>query len=171
MQQLVRDFMVTELYCANPGTCLSELARELVYRKFSGAPIVDTNYNLMGIVSLSDIAGKIAGVTPLRPELAEIFTTIWGRKESLAKVHKDGPDPVVSDFMSTSVMTVTPETPMREAAKRVLETRVHRLVVTQGSKVVGLLTTVDILAWLLEASRVCLTESEAASQVTDHQEH
>jgi predicted transcriptional regulator len=150
MQDLVKEVMVTDLYCANPGTRLSVLAQELVRRKFSGAPVVDTNYNLMGIVSLSDIAGKIAGVSPLRPELSDLFTTIWGRKESLKNVHESGADPAVSEFMNTSVMTVAPDTELRQAADMVLESRVHRLVVTEGSRVVGLLTTVDILAALVK---------------------
>lgn len=142
--------MSKEVYCVNPGTRLSDLARELTFRKHSGAPVVDTNYKLLGIVSLSDVVGQIAGVAPLRPELSEICRTIWGRKRSLPEATEEQPDPQVSDFMNSSVVTVEPSASVQEAARLVREHRIHRLVVTEQSKVVGVVTTTDILGAFLE---------------------
>lgn len=61
----------------------------------------------------------------------------------------------VEDAMSTEVYVVTPETPLLEAARTMAEKKYGSAVVAEGSKVVGIFTTVDacaVLARLLETS-------------------
>ncbi len=101
-------------------------------------------------MSFSDVVGQIAGVAPMRPELSEICKTIWGRKRPLPSVSEDTDDPPVSQFMNTSVVTVEPSATLGEAAQLVRKHRVHRLVVTEDSKVVGIITTMDILGAILK---------------------
>ena len=51
---------------------------------------------------------------------------------------------LVRDIMSVKPRTVDPETPMLEARQRMLERRIRHLVVTENSRVVGIVTDRDI---------------------------
>ena len=50
----------------------------------------------------------------------------------------------IRDLMSVKVITVDPDMPMLDARRRMAEARVRHLVVTEGSRVVGMLTDRDI---------------------------
>ncbi|HVJ91503.1 MAG TPA: CBS domain-containing protein [Labilithrix sp.] len=52
------------------------------------------------------------------------------------------------ELMSTPVVTASPDEPLDDAARRLVAARVHRMVVTEGDRVVGILSTRDILAEL-----------------------
>jgi CBS domain-containing protein len=47
-------------------------------------------------------------------------------------------------IMTTKVITLTPESPLSEARKILLEKRVHHLPVVENKKLVGILTTWDL---------------------------
>jgi acetoin utilization protein AcuB len=50
----------------------------------------------------------------------------------------------VSDLMTTSPITVSPETPVLDARQLMLEKRIRHLLVADGSKLVGIVTDRDI---------------------------
>lgn len=56
----------------------------------------------------------------------------------------------VEDVMTRRVVTVTPGTPIEEAAKLINEKRVNSLPVVAGEELVGIITTCDLLNVLLE---------------------
>jgi CBS domain-containing protein len=52
----------------------------------------------------------------------------------------------VADVMTPDVMTLTPEDPILDAAREMVRSRIHRLVVVgPGQRVVGILSTLDLL--------------------------
>ncbi len=55
-------------------------------------------------------------------------------------------------IMSTGVITVGPEALVSDAAKLMVENRIRRLVVTEGTEVIGVLTTTDFARTLYEKS-------------------
>jgi acetoin utilization protein AcuB len=50
----------------------------------------------------------------------------------------------IRDLMSTKPITVDPEMPMLEARQRMADARIRHLIVTDGSRVVGIVTDRDI---------------------------
>jgi CBS domain-containing protein len=52
---------------------------------------------------------------------------------------------VARDAMSKEVVTVDPETPIDDDARTMLSHRIHRVLVSGGSGIEGLLTTFDLL--------------------------
>lgn len=65
----------------------------------------------------------------------------------------------VEDVMTRRVVTVTPGTPIEEAAKLINEKRVNSLPVVAGDELVGIITTCDLLNVLLEFMGVGLPSS------------
>ncbi|HLE20493.1 MAG TPA: CBS domain-containing protein, partial [Vicinamibacteria bacterium] len=56
----------------------------------------------------------------------------------------------VSRIMSTNVYTVTPDADVRTAAQMMRHYRLHHVVVTDGDRVVGILSSFDLLRLIEE---------------------
>lgn len=52
---------------------------------------------------------------------------------------------VASEVMTRTVFTLPPDTEVAEAARRMIEADVHRALVVEGDRLVGVLTSLDIL--------------------------
>jgi CBS domain-containing membrane protein len=48
--------------------------------------------------------------------------------------------------MSHDVVTVSPDTPLAEVARILHEERIHRVPVMDGARLVGIITSLDLLA-------------------------
>lgn len=55
--------------------------------------------------------------------------------------------------MSTGVITVGPEALVSDAARLMAENKIGRLVVSEGTRVIGVLTTTDLAKSLYEVTR------------------
>lgn len=60
----------------------------------------------------------------------------------------------VQEIMTSKVITVTPDTPIEEAARLMLHHRIRGLPVIRGSALVGILTETDILRAIAEAMSI-----------------
>ncbi len=74
----VRDIMQTELVTVGPEMSIHDLARLLAEKEISGAPVVDVDGEVLGVVSMTDVIRLAAaetdiGVAP-RPLVAREFS-------------------------------------------------------------------------------------------------
>ena len=60
----------------------------------------------------------------------------------------------VTAAMTENPLTITPATPLEAAARRMLDTKLDSLPVVEDGKLVGIITTTDILKAFLEAPLV-----------------
>jgi CBS domain-containing protein len=119
---LARDIMSTKVHCTDPDSPILELAEKLESLKISGMPVVDQQGTLVGIISEKDTFKLI---------LQQTFT------QSLAGI--------VSDYMSKSVETLTPEDDLFKIADLFYTKSFRRLPVIENSQVVGLVSRRDVL--------------------------
>ena len=122
----VFQFMTRNPYCAHPETTLRELTTHLVERRATAAPVINQEGEIVGLVSLSDVAVD-AVVQP--PEAK-------GR--------------LVRDVMQRRVYTVDQAATVPPAVEELKKHRVHRLVVTDHDRVVGVVSCLDLLDSVLE---------------------
>ncbi|HET9465891.1 MAG TPA: CBS domain-containing protein, partial [Gemmatimonadales bacterium] len=54
-------------------------------------------------------------------------------------------DTIVRDIMTLHPLTVSPDTEVKEAAQQMLYAEIHRLFVVNGERVVGVISTTDIM--------------------------
>ena len=78
-------------------------------------------------------------------DVVGIFTERDLLKRVVAQ-HLEPPDTTLADVMSTPVVTCRPETKMEESSAVMVEKGIRRLPVMEGSRLVGIVTTHDILA-------------------------
>lgn len=153
------DVMNPEVLTVPADMPVASLASFLVEREISGAPVADAAGHLVGVVSVTDIALAASGGADRARD--------GGRPDFFARGFENGPtrdeldrfdlngslnngNLIVRDIMTPDVFTVPEDTPVPELAELMLDNHVHRLLVTRGEKVVGIVSTSDLLGLLVE---------------------
>jgi CBS domain-containing protein len=131
----VQDIMESHLVTATPGTRLPEAARLMRDRGIRHLLVLEEE-KLVGIVSDRD----------LKQAVASALTSGEGRDRGdlLEKL-------VVGDIMARTVMTIGPADPVEEAARIMARERISALPVTQGRRLVGIVTETDVLRLFVRA--------------------
>ncbi|MFI5402973.1 MAG: CBS domain-containing protein [Planctomycetota bacterium] len=133
MPLLARDVMTTELITVTPDTPLSEFARICAEDNISGCPVTRVDGMLCGIVSKTDLLNRLLEEHPRHGSKREY--PVWD--EDVRQV---------ADIMTERVLTVGPSTPLAEIAERMARDRFHRVVVMEGDKMLGIVTSIDLLS-------------------------
>lgn len=109
-----------------------------------GAPVIDTDGTLVGMITRSDIVGYLTDhVDPgLRESLFE--TTSFRATDIERALAKRTPS--VEDAMTRGVVTIEPSATAAEIATLLLEKGIGRVVVTDAEKVCGVVSATDLLA-------------------------
>jgi CBS domain-containing protein len=134
---------------------VQEVAAFLTENQISGAPVEDGEGRLVGVVSFTDIARAASDPNTLEPPPSEpeFFTRGWEEAplsiEDLRGVHATVPSLTVADIMTPRLYSIVEDATVAQAARMMLDAHIHRLVVTQEHKAVGILTTFDLLRLLV----------------------
>jgi CBS domain-containing protein len=148
------DVMTTKVLAVPTDMPVEELAEFLVNHNISGAPVVDEDEALVGVVSLTDLA-RHEGI-PLRRKPAngrhdfylrhEIDSLTDAGIEDVTSFRVDSASGVtVTDIMTPTIFNVLENTPVQTVADYMLRGRIHRQFVTRGNRVVGVITAMDLL--------------------------
>jgi len=113
---IASDIMTRKVHTIHPGASAQEAARLLSQEHISGAPVVDANGRVIGIVTEADIISKVD-------------------REGLC----------VADIMSHDVIAVGEETAVSEIAMLFAERNIKRVPVLHNGKLVGIVSRADIV--------------------------
>lgn len=124
--RVVADIMATRLVTFAPETNIHAAIKVLLDRRFSGAPVVDTDGNLAGVLSKKDC-------------LRVVFSTSYYEDRGGQ----------VREYMSTNVETIDAETDLVHAAKIFLNSHYRRFPVLRDGRLVGQVSRADLLRALI----------------------
>jgi CBS domain-containing protein len=113
---IARDIMTRNIYTISPEASVQEVAQLLSRERMSGAPVVDKDGKLLGIVTQADI--------------------IWN-------VGRDGLR--VADIMNPEIIAVDEKTPVGEIAILMSKRNIKRVPVMCNGKMVGIISRADIV--------------------------
>ncbi len=136
---LARDVMTSPVITVRPDTPIKEVARLLLTHHISGVPVVDEAGKLVGILTEADLLYKE------RPEVEEGGLLRLFRRGHLAEAERKAEGLVARDLMTSPVITVTEDTPIREIASLMTRRRINRVPVVRDGQVVGIVSRADIL--------------------------
>ena len=140
-----RDIMNREVYTVGPETSVEEVGRLFIEKDLSGAPVVDDEGRLIGIVTENDLISQEKRFHI--PTIIRIFDAFIPL-ESDAKVEaeiKKMTATTVSEISSGEVITVEEDTPLNDIATIMTEKKIHLLPVLKEGKIVRFIVNIDIL--------------------------
>lgn len=170
----VRDVMCKDVVTVEPETTLREAADILARGGYGGLPVV-AGGQVVGVLSgrdLIDFSASARGRRSFREDVPDwsdrgawdaeedggphgtFFLDLWRESgEDLVDRFADdaGTDEdvldqhVVAEVMTRKLVTVGPDTPVAGAADLMLETGVHRLLVVEEGRLLGVVTATDLL--------------------------
>jgi len=123
----VRELMQGDVITVNLDMSINDAVVTLTDAHISALPVVDGGGRMVGVVSSTDILTSEAEANDA-VEREALFEQM-----------------MVRDIMTQRPLTVSPDAEVREAAQQMLYADVHRLFVTSGDQVVGVISTTDIV--------------------------
>lgn len=149
------DVMNPNVLMVQEDMTVEELASFLVENEISGAPVVDPTGRLVGVVSVTDLARSVARGTDLAADQSnpDFFVREWGetlRRDEVEELRFGEENEMrVRDMMTPAIYSVDAETAIPEVAETLINSHIHRLLVTSGERVVGIVTSSDLLGLLV----------------------
>ena len=132
----VREWMTQNVITTRPNTPISNAHQVMRENKIRRLPVVD-NKKLVCLVTIGD-------VREASPSDATTLS-IWELNYLWAQL-------VVEKVMTRNVFTVTPETPILDAAELMLEHKISGLpVVNENKELIGVITESDIFRMLIRS--------------------
>lgn len=123
----VAELMQQPVISVRTGTTLGEAISAMADAHVSALPVTKDSGEVVGVISASDVLGAEAEVESAEGR-ANLFETT-----------------MVQEIMTTSPHLIDPQVSVRDAARRMLYADVHRLFVTSGGRLVGVISATDIV--------------------------
>jgi CBS domain-containing protein len=140
-----RDIMTTEVITVSPQTKVLDLARLLAGNKINGAPVVDDQGRMVGVVTQSNLIDRAK-----KFELPHVITILDAHfylerpstfKKNLEKLMGNQ----VADIMTAPPVTITADMEVDEIATIMARRQVHTLPVVEDNKLIGIIGKIDII--------------------------
>lgn len=142
-QTPVREIMTKDPTCIEVWADATRLARVLDDDGISGAPVVDRQGRLVGVVSKTDLLHRwIERSDDYDPSF--IFELMHA-EDADEPVEAEGDTPRVEDFMTEDPITAAPDDTVAAVARRMADAAVHRVIVVDDDVPVGVVTSMDIV--------------------------
>lgn len=141
----VADIMSSKVVSIKGTTTVREMAVIFDTMRFGSLPIVDESGNLTGIVSASDLVEQDR---PLHiPTVISLFDWIipLEGEGALQRDLKKITAQTAAELASTDIATVTPSDTVSTAAEIMSSKKLHALPVVDGTKLVGMVSRIDII--------------------------
>jgi CBS domain-containing protein len=143
-EKTVADVMTRDVMTVPAEATLREVATLLTTKNVSGAPVVDENGKMVGIISESDLLSEARKRSGL-PQMAAFGVFILPQ-ETLERIYQNGATLIASDVMTKKIITVPPEMPIAQVGDLMVKSKINRIpVVNDADELVGIITREDVL--------------------------
>lgn len=123
----VAELMQTEVQTVPSDAVVNDAVVTLAEFHISALPVVDGTGRMVGVISSTDVLASEEEAEDQRA------------KETLFE------GTFVRDLMTPRPLTISPDAEVNEAAQQMLYAGVHRLFVTEGERLIGVISTTDIM--------------------------
>jgi CBS domain-containing protein len=124
--------------------------------KISGAPVVDNDNVIVGIISESDIIKTLTThdediniILPSPFDLIELPLKTTLKIEEFKEDIQNALKTKVKDVMTKDVITISPDTSINDAANIMVKNNIKRLPVIKNDTLVGIITRGDLMEALI----------------------
>lgn len=170
----LRDIMTRDVESVAPEATLREVAELLAALHVSGVPVVEDE-RVVGVITATDLvrfeSPDVEPPPPPRPERSEeeekgpaepppgYVAELWAEPgldvlERFLEARDMEADPLdrhtAAEIMTRDVVSLPPDAEIHAAAERMLRERVHRVLVMEGDRLEGVVSSTDVLRAVAE---------------------
>ena len=127
----ITKLMNTDVVTVEKGTPVTEAIKKLVRNNFTGLPVVDSQNQVIGIISEKDI----------------LALAVNQNEEPNYLIDNNL---MVEDFMTTPAVTIDANESLTALCSCLMKNEFRRLPVILKNKLVGIVTRKDIIAYILD---------------------
>lgn len=124
MSQPISSFMQRQVWTVDIDDAVADVESLFARQSISWAPVLESKRMIVGVISTSD----------------------------LLRFHAQGQDPTAVrawQLCSYKPITVSPDTPLSEVARLMIERKVHHVVVTDNEGIAGVVSSFDFVRTFL----------------------
>jgi CBS domain-containing protein len=126
MDGMAKDLLHPHVVCVTKDMAVHAVAQLLRDEAITGAPVVDDQGQVVGIISQSDLVSQ-----------------------DLTRPADVGPAVTAKEIMTPGVVTVEEDTPIPAVALHMAQQGIHRvIVVDKQGQLRGIVTSMDVLWWV-----------------------
>jgi CBS domain-containing protein len=152
-----KDIMNPDILTVRDDWSVERAAEFFVENSISGAPVVNNDGELIGVVSLTDIV--LHSTLPIsetrRDAPHDYYMEALGRSYSHQEISSfqiaGEPLRTVRDIMTPVIYKVTQSAPVQQIAATMIRHNIHRIFVTRDDQVVGIISTSDMLRMIKDS--------------------
>jgi len=134
----VKDIMTKNPKTVSPDTSVRDVATMMLIERISGAPVVDDDNHIVGIISEKDI------LIHMFPSLEELMNETRPDFEEMEHNYGSTMSQTANKLMSKNVSTVPPDMPCLKAASMMWTRKIRRIPVADNGKLVGIISIGDV---------------------------
>lgn len=152
------EIMTPNVVTISPTASVTDAVRLICEHGISGLPVVDRDGKLVGIITKTDLITLEYETQFERLYEVDLKSILGSSEFNNASIQNfsseaDSRDiTLVETIMKRSVITASPETPLPVIAKLMYENNIHRIVITENDRVVGIITSMDLLKLIVQKS-------------------
>ena len=157
------DVMTRDILSVRPDATVAEAIRTMLDNRISGLPVIDEAGRLVGILTEGDLLRRSeTGTERQRARWLEILMGPGRLAGEYVRTHGRR----VEGIMTRDLVSVTPDTPLREVVELMERRRIKRVPVLDGDVPGGILSRADLLRALAGG-----LEEKPAPPTTDEEIH
>ena len=141
---LIKDVMTKDVVTVRPSMGVHELAELFLAKNISGAPVLDSQGKLLGVVLEEGVIfqdKKVHLPTFLHISMGFITLGVKRLEEEIKKITAS----TVSNIMEENILTVSSQDTVEDVATRMIEKDIYYCPVVEDEKLVGVITKRDIV--------------------------
>ncbi len=144
------DIMTKDVATVTPESRVEDLCDLFRERRITGAPVVDAQGRLVGIVSKDDVVfrGRGGDAGPSQtPDIRSLFSSGFVGFNA----GDDGPT-TVGLIMTRTVISAPEDASVEELCRMMWEKRIHRIPIVRGPVLVGIISALDICKVVMDGN-------------------
>jgi predicted transcriptional regulator len=148
---IASELMSTGVLAVPAEWSIKQLADFFVEHKISGAPVINSNQKLVGVVSISDMVqfDSLSAADKSSLIANDVYTEVIGQPVMQGDINKllahANDNCNVDSIMTPSVISVVMTATLPEIACKMYDRHIHRVFVTEDGKILGVISTTNIL--------------------------
>ena len=149
-----KDIMTRDVITVQEDMTVEALGRVFIEKRISGAPVLNSQKKIVGIVTENDLVRKNSRLhIPTVVRIFDAFVPLGSTERVEEEIRRISAS-TVSEICSRTVVTVAPDATLQDISSLMFEKGVHLIPVLDAGHIVGIIGKIDIIRGMFgEASQ------------------